>query len=99
MTLQFVSPITWRKARRRKFRGQRYIFGQIMYGGHIVNDHDRLLCMTYLEYILDDDIFEEKELCPFNADLKPVVTFVAPPLDIDNELSGEPTELRTSLKC
>ena len=79
----------------------RYIFGQIMYGGHIVNDHDRLLCMTYLEYILDDDIFEEKELCPFNADLKPVVTFVAPPpttyerylAHIDNELSGEPTEL------
>jgi len=79
----------------------RYIFGQIMYGGHIVNDHDRLLCMTYLEYILDDDILEEKELCPFNADLKPVVTFVAPPpttyerylAHIDNELSGEPTEL------
>merc|ERR1712100_591484 len=28
----------------------RYIFGQIMYGGHIVNDNDRLLCMTYLNF-------------------------------------------------
>ena len=78
----------------------RYIFGQIMYGGHIVNDHDRLLCMTYLEYIFDDDLMDEKELCPFNADLKHV-TFIAPPpttyerylAHIDNELSGEPTEL------
>ena len=26
----------------------KYIFGQIIYGGHIVNDWDRLLAMTYL---------------------------------------------------
>ena len=26
-----------------------YIFGEIMYGGHIVNDWDRILCNAYLE--------------------------------------------------
>ena len=26
----------------------RYIFGEIMYGGHIVNDFDRKMCNTYL---------------------------------------------------
>jgi hypothetical protein len=30
----------------------RYIFGQIMYGGHIVNDFDRLLCGSYLNHFL-----------------------------------------------
>jgi dynein heavy chain len=24
----------------------RYIFGEIIYGGHIVNDFDRLMCVT-----------------------------------------------------
>jgi len=27
----------------------RYLFGQIMYGGHITDDWDRKLCRTYLE--------------------------------------------------
>ena len=27
----------------------RYLFGEIMYGGHIVDDWDRRLCKTYLE--------------------------------------------------
>lgn len=27
----------------------RYLFGQIMYGGHITDDWDRRLCRTYLE--------------------------------------------------
>merc|ERR1719240_1850582 len=29
----------------------KYLFGDIMYGGHIVNDFDRLLAKTYLEHI------------------------------------------------
>jgi len=27
----------------------RYLFGEIMYGGHITDDWDRKLCKTYLE--------------------------------------------------
>lgn len=30
----------------------KYIFGEIMYGGHIVNDFDRLLANTYLDHIM-----------------------------------------------
>lgn len=30
----------------------KYIFGEIMYGGHIVDDWDRKLCNAYLENIM-----------------------------------------------
>ena len=30
----------------------RYIFGEIMYGGHIVNDFDRKMCATYLDFYM-----------------------------------------------
>lgn len=43
----------------------RYIFGEIMYGGHIVNDFDRLLCNSYLDFIMDDGLLEEMEFFPF----------------------------------
>eukprot|EP00753_Platysulcus_tardus_P011842 PLAT3317.22.p1 GENE.PLAT3317.22~~PLAT3317.22.p1 ORF type:complete len:2183 (+),score=1467.98 PLAT3317.22:1402-7950(+) len=43
----------------------RYIFGEIMYGGHIVNDYDRLLCQTYLAHFFRDELLEEMELFPF----------------------------------
>merc|ERR1712196_28944 len=39
--------------------------GQIMYGGHIVNDLDRVLCLTYLDFLMDDGLMEEMELFPF----------------------------------
>jgi dynein heavy chain len=54
----------------------RYIFGQIIYGGHIVNDNDRLLVMTYLEWYMKDELLDESEMFPFvdgtdrNATLK-----------------------------
>merc|ERR1719155_190896 len=43
----------------------KYIFGEIMYGGHIINDFDRLMAMTYLQWYLKDDLLEETELYPF----------------------------------
>ena len=54
----------------------RYIFGQIMYGGHIVNDFDRLLCVTYLDHFLRDELLDEMELFPFNEGEK--VSFKSP---------------------
>lgn len=33
----------------------RYLFGEIMYGGHITDDWDRVLCRTYLEEYLHPD--------------------------------------------
>ncbi len=46
----------------------RYLFGEIMYGGHIVNDWDRRVCNTYLEYYLHDALLCDLDMFPF-ADL------------------------------
>lgn len=43
----------------------RYIFGEIMYGGHIVDDWDRKLCKTYLETLMKNDLLDETEMFPF----------------------------------
>ncbi|XP_067623613.1 dynein beta chain, ciliary [Eurosta solidaginis] len=49
----------------------RYLFGEIMYGGHITDDWDRRLCRTYLEELLQQGLIDgDFELCP---------GFVAPP--------------------
>ena len=42
----------------------RYLFGQIMYGGHIIDDYDRLMCSTYLEHFMKDAVLDEMELFP-----------------------------------
>ena len=42
-----------------------YIFGEIMYGGHIVDDWDRRLCLAYLDNNMHEGIFDELELFPF----------------------------------
>jgi len=43
----------------------RYIFGEIMYGGHIVDDWDRKLCSTYLAFFMRDEILDELQLVPY----------------------------------
>jgi dynein heavy chain len=43
----------------------RYIFGEIMYGGHIVDDRDRRLNNAYLENLMKDNLLDEAELLPF----------------------------------
>ena len=43
----------------------KYIFGEIMYGGHIVDDLDRKLCMSYLDYLMTEQLLDEAELLPY----------------------------------
>ena len=43
----------------------RYIFGEIMYGGHIVDDWDRRFCSAFLENLMQDSLLDEAELFPF----------------------------------
>lgn len=35
-----------------------------MYGGHIVDDYDRLMCKAYLDYIMVEKVVDEYELVP-----------------------------------
>ncbi|XP_063306953.1 dynein axonemal heavy chain 11 [Pelobates fuscus] len=43
----------------------RYLFGEIMYGGHITDDWDRKLCHTYLEEFMSPAMLEgELQLAP-----------------------------------
>lgn len=34
----------------------RYLFGEIMYGGHITDDWDRRLCRVYLEELMNPSL-------------------------------------------
>ena len=73
----------------------RYIFGEIMYGGHIVDDWDRRLCKSYLENLMQNNLLDEAELFPFVEGKG--VSFKCPPLlsyekyieHIDYNLPGE----------
>lgn len=48
----------------------KYIFGEIMYGGHIVNDFDRLLANEYLNFFMKEELLDEMEMYPFAEDEK-----------------------------
>jgi len=43
----------------------KYLFGEIMYGGHIVDDLDRRFCATYLDNLMNDALLDEAEMFPF----------------------------------
>lgn len=47
------------------FEDLKYLFGEIVYGGHIVDDYDRLMCKAYLDYLMVDKVVDEYELCPY----------------------------------
>ncbi|XP_050527559.1 dynein beta chain, ciliary isoform X2 [Daktulosphaira vitifoliae] len=49
----------------------RYLFGEIMYGGHITDDWDRKLCISYLEELMQPDLVD--------GDLYLAPGFPAPP--------------------
>jgi len=55
----------------------RYIFGEIMYGGHIVDDWDRRFCYSFLENLMTDSLLDEAELYPFIEGKG--ITFKCPP--------------------
>lgn len=55
----------------------KFLFGEIMYGGHIVDDWDRILCKAYLDNLMNDGILDEAELFPFIEGKN--VTFKCPP--------------------
>eukprot|EP00998_Keelungia_sp_KM082_P007054 NODE_326_length_2088_cov_110.843957_g320_i0.p1 GENE.NODE_326_length_2088_cov_110.843957_g320_i0~~NODE_326_length_2088_cov_110.843957_g320_i0.p1 ORF type:complete len:660 (+),score=234.76 NODE_326_length_2088_cov_110.843957_g320_i0:262-1980(+) len=42
----------------------RYVFGEIMYGGHITDDWDRSLCKTYLMNCIRAEVVEGIDLAP-----------------------------------
>jgi dynein heavy chain, axonemal len=43
----------------------RYLFGEIMYGGHIINQLDRVLTKTYLDFFMREDLLDEMFLYPY----------------------------------
>jgi dynein heavy chain len=74
----------------------KYMFGEILYGGHITDDLDRLLCNTYLDYYMRDELMDEMDMFPFNT-ASPDDKFLSPPVlsfddyftYIDQELPSE----------
>jgi len=42
----------------------RYLFGEVMYGGHVFNDWDRRLTSTYLETWLNDTLLDQLNFFP-----------------------------------
>jgi dynein heavy chain len=56
----------------------KYIFGDIMYGGHIVNDFDRLMSSEYLNFIMKEELLDETEMYPFNEGEKETFKCPAP---------------------
>lgn len=59
----------------------RYMFGEIMYGGHIVEDWDRRLANGYLSKYMVDSLLEGMEMFP---------GFITPP----NTLNHKQVRLR-----
>jgi len=55
----------------------RYIFGEIMYGGHIVDDIDRIFCKGFLISLMNDTLLDEANMFPF-TDNKAVFKCPAP---------------------
>ena len=62
----------------------KYIFGEIMYGGHIVDDWDRRLCAAYLENLMVHELLsEEFELLPYAGDR---ASFRTPAPNVDHQV-------------
>mgnify|MGYP002026609825 FL=1 len=64
----------------------KYLFGEIMYGGHIVNDFDRLTCKVYLDFFMKDELLDETEMYPYSEEEKGVSFMCPAPTSYDNYL-------------
>ena len=69
----------------------RYIFGEIMYGGHITDAWDRRTCNSYLAVLVNDQLFNSLELGPgFHSpdpntlDYEGYLTYVDEKLPVDS---------------
>jgi dynein heavy chain len=58
----------------------RYIFGEIMYGGHITDPWDRRTNSTYLQVLLQEGIFKKEDLVPCRRGLVDKKGAAIPPL-------------------
>jgi dynein heavy chain len=67
----------------------KYLFGEIMYGGHIVDGWDRIMCKAFLDNLMTDELTnDEKELFPFlPSDGK--VSYKSPPLNLGYDKYAE----------
>uniref|UniRef100_A0A8C3EQ44 Dynein axonemal heavy chain 17 n=1 Tax=Corvus moneduloides TaxID=1196302 RepID=A0A8C3EQ44_CORMO len=71
----------------------RYLFGEIMYGGHITDDWDRRLCRTYLsEYVQPEMLDGDVSLAP-GFMIPPRLDYEAYHQYIDDNLPGESPHL------
>lgn len=69
----------------------KYIFGEIMYGGHIVDDWDRILCSAYLDNLMNDGLLDEAELFPF-IEGRPISFKCPPPYPYEKYIEHIETE-------
>ncbi|XP_045482107.1 dynein beta chain, ciliary [Harmonia axyridis] len=67
----------------------RYLFGEIMYGGHITDDWDRKLCITYLEELLQPDLVDGELLLAPNFPAPPNTDYVGYHQYIDDFMPPE----------
>ncbi|KAI3381366.1 hypothetical protein SNEBB_008024 [Seison nebaliae] len=67
----------------------RYLFGEIMYGGHITDDWDRRLCRTYLQEYLNAEMFDGELMLAPNFPVPPNSDYVGYHNYIDEVLPAE----------
>ncbi|MCQ2815633.1 MAG: AAA family ATPase [archaeon] len=68
----------------------KYIVGEIMYGGHIVDDLDRVLNNAYLNYILDDKLLVDLDLVPYPSNSAAMkVNPIKVPMELTNTFAFE----------
>ena len=72
------------------FQDLRYLFGEIMYGGHITDFWDRRTCETYLAVTFHDGLLNAAELAPKFSSPDPVgMTYSSYTTFIDRALPAE----------